>query len=199
MGQRGSGAVFMPDKVVFPGGAVDAEDAALDVPAVLDPLTARRLAEESETCPAAALALAAVRELWEETGLCLGRPDAHAVGRVVPPGWRGFFDLGVMPDTAALRFVFRAVTPPGRPRRFDARFFLAPASALLDAAAEPQGAELSRLAWYDLPSARVLPLPFITRVVLAELTQSLAEGAPDPAAPVPFFHHDAAGSRFRVL
>lgn len=199
MGQRGAGAVFMPDKVVFPGGAVDDDDAVLDVPVVLEPLTARRLAVRAGTRPAAAIALAAVRELWEETGLCLGRVDPSARDRAVPAGWRGFFDLGILPDTSALHFVFRAVTPPGRPRRFDARFFLAPATALVDASIVPHGTELERLAWYDLPAARALPLPFVTRVVLAELEQSLAVGAPDPAAPVPFFHHDDEGSRFSML
>ncbi len=73
---------------------------------------------------------AAVRELWEETGLMLGLPDAGAAAsRCRRPG-RGSMPRGWCPNGAALRFVFRAITPPGRPRRFDARFFLAEATAI---------------------------------------------------------------------
>ena len=44
--------------------------------------------------------------------------------------WRRFFSYGVSPRLEALDFVARAITPPGRPRRFDARFFMADASEI---------------------------------------------------------------------
>ena len=47
MGQRGAGAVFMPGKVVFPGGAVDVGDAAIPLARPLPDLCAERLREES--------------------------------------------------------------------------------------------------------------------------------------------------------
>jgi 8-oxo-dGTP pyrophosphatase MutT (NUDIX family) len=200
MGQRGVGAVFMPDKFVFPGGAVEAADRELTLPAPLEPETARRLADDADPGLAAALAHAAVRELWEETGLLLGRPEPGAAALPVPAAWQGFFALGLVPHTGALRLVFRAVTPPGRPRRFDARFFLAEAGALAGAAHDSfEGAdeELRHLQWLDLAAARALPLPFITEVVLAELAPLLAD--PDPARPVPFFEQAEAGPRFRLL
>lgn len=199
MGQRGARAAFMPEMFVFPGGAVDADDLALDGVPPLDPETATRLAVETPPELVPGLARAAVRELWEETGLVLGRPDPAAASRAVPPGWRGFFGAGFVPDTAALRFVFRAITPPGRPRRFDARFFLADAAALArggDDFAEA-GGELAHLQWLDLAAARALPLPFITEVVLSEVEALLA--APGGSKAVPFFHQRPEGMRFSLL
>ncbi|MGA0540920.1 NUDIX hydrolase [Neotabrizicola sp. VNH66] len=169
MGQRGAGAVFMPSKYVFPGGAMDPADAAGSAPGALSDDCARRLGPE-----AGALAACALRELAEETGLTL-RPDA-------PP----------------LRFVFRAITPPGRSRRFDARFFLADAAGL---AVDPDDFsraedELSHLHWIGLPEARALDLPFVTEVVLAEVTH-LARGGTQPG--VPFFDNSGPVPTFRRL
>ena len=115
MGKRGAGAAFMASKFVFPGGALDADDLALADDIASDPPPL--LAVETAPRVARALPLAAVRELWEETGLMLGRPDPTAAARDVPPGWRGFFAAGLVPNPAALTLVFRAVTPPGRRRR----------------------------------------------------------------------------------
>lgn len=197
MGQRGNAAAFMPDKFVFPGGAVDPEDGLLPGEAVLEPLTAERLALEAPPALVPSLARAAVRELWEETGLMLGLPDAAAAGLAVPEGWRGFYAAGLVPNAAALRFIFRAITPPGRPRRFDARFFLVEAGAIAGDGLEASGEELAHLQWLTLPAARALPLPFITEVVLSEVEAIMADA--DPARPVPFFHQTPEGSRFRLL
>ncbi len=184
MGQRGTSAAFMPDKFVFPGGAVDPQDA--DIPVDMDPACADRLKKHSDCAPEM-LAATAIRELWEETGQCLGRPGAWASP---PDTWRGFAAQGLLPDARSLRFFFRAITPPGRPRRFDARFFLADAGALssnLDTFA-PVEAELSHLQWVPLAEVRDLNLPFITRIVLAELTGHLPRtDAPDR---VPFVRND---------
>ena len=80
------------------------------------------------------------------------------------------------------------------PRRFDARFFIADAAAIWDdvddfCAAED---ELSHLHWAPLTEVRKLNLPFITRVVLAELQAHLpSTSAPDR---VPFIRNDAIDS-----
>jgi 8-oxo-dGTP pyrophosphatase MutT (NUDIX family) len=197
MGQRGGGAAFMPDKFVFPGGAVDPEDDLLPGEPELEPLTARRLAVEAPARVVRSLQRAAVREVWEETGLMLGLPDAGAPALMVPASWQGFYAAGLVPDCAALRFVFRAITPPGRPRRFDARFFLAEATSIAGDDLEASGEELSHLQWLDLAAARALPLPFITEVVLSEVEALLAD--PDPERPVPFFHQTGEGPRFSLL
>jgi 8-oxo-dGTP pyrophosphatase MutT (NUDIX family) len=201
MGQRGTAAAFMPDKFVFPGGAVDPGDIGLSeaLPPVLQ--DAPRLAREAEPAVARALPLTAIRELWEETGLRLGHidPGASARAESAPDCWRGFFASGTRPVPEALRFVFRAVTPPGRSRRFDARFFLADTDHVLGDATDFTGRdhELRDLQWIDLAAARDLPLPFITEVVLSEIAALLDPAR--PPRPVPFFVHDASGSHLRLL
>jgi len=194
MGQRGAGAVFMPSKYVFPGGAVDAGDALVTLGPALHPICAARLAAPGAP-PANALAAAAIRELWEETGLALGCPGQA----VLPPGWAGFAAQGLVPDASALRFVFRAITPPGRSRRFDARFFLADAARVFGDPDDFSAAsdELGHLHWLPLSQARELDLPFITEVVLAEVA-ALA-GAAGPPPPVPFFDNSGPVPTFRRI
>jgi 8-oxo-dGTP pyrophosphatase MutT (NUDIX family) len=185
MGQRGATAAFMPGKFVFPGGAVDPNDA--QVPATpVSGLDDTRLTLESTLSPVA-VAAAAIRELWEETGHILG----HTQKWDNPPqGWRGFAETGFVPNAAALQFFFRAVTPAGNPRRFDARFFLADARDLQTDPDDFSKAEdeLSHLQWVPLADARGFNLPFITQVVLAELGSHIKRGG--APASVPFFRND---------
>ncbi|WP_136645088.1 NUDIX hydrolase [Tabrizicola sp. YIM 78059] len=177
MGQRGAGAVFMPSKFVFPGGGIDPEDHTAPQRGWLAVDCARRLAlltPEDAPAPDVTVA-AALRELREETGLRLSGPRQ-----------------------GGLRFVFRAITPPGRPRRFDARFLLADAD---DLAGDPEdfaaaSGELSHLGWLPLAQARALDLPFVTEVVLAEVAALLA-GGDQPG--VPFFDNSGPTPQFRRL
>ncbi|KMW60205.1 DNA mismatch repair protein MutT [Candidatus Rhodobacter oscarellae] len=196
MGQRGAKAAFMPNKFVFPGGALDPGDHDVPLDALPEPCTAR-MAHDSTPGLASGLLAAAIRELWEETGLALGRPWPWP--GAVPHDWAGFADLGLVPDATNLRFVFRAITPPGRPRRFDARFFLVDASQLWGDPDDFSRAsdELSHLQWIPLPEMRNFTLPFITEVVLAEVAAALPGlGAPDS---VPFFDNRHEESVFRRL
>lgn len=200
MGMRGAGAVFMPSKYVFPGGAVDAADATAYLAAPLAEPHRARLVREPR--PGArpdpdAIAAAALRELAEETGQVIGRPG--------PSLWPGFAEAGLAPDASALTYLFRAITPPGRPRRFDAHFFLADAASL---ATDPDDFsracdELSHLHWVPLTQARALDLPFITEVVLAELADLIAGLAPDAPLPVPdtvpFFDNRTPAPRFAQI
>ena len=185
MGQRGATAAFMPNKYVFPGGAVDRGDSDIST-TPLDAEVARQLASESTVDPQT-LAATAIRELWEETGQCLGQVGAWTDP---PSAWRGFAETGHIPHASPLRFFFRAVTPAGRPRRFDARFFLLDAAELASDPDDFSGAEdeLSHLHWVPLHDARKLSLPFITQVVLAELGAYLAH--PGPIRSIPFFRND---------
>ena len=203
MGQRGAEAVFMPSKYVFPGGGLDAGDGHAELATSLDTACLARIEQRAEAGLGPALAAAAVRELWEETGLILGEKSLWS--NPAPEGWQSFAALGYRPDAAALRFLFRAITPPGRSRRFDARFFLADAAHL---SGDPDdfthaSDELSHLHWVALSDARKLNLPFITEVVLAELGELLT-GLPDDAPlpvpqSVPFFDNSGAVPTFRRL
>lgn len=197
MGQRNAKAAFMPKKFVFPGGAVDPEDAYVALADPLAALCARRLAEGTpQQGLASALAAAAIRELWEETGQILGRPGAW---HDAPHTWRTYAATGNVPSAAPLQFVFRAITPPGRPRRFDARFFLLDADAL---SSDPDdfsaaSSELADLQWITLDEVRRFDLPFITQVVLAEVAARAANA--DTSAPVPFFRNSDGESQFLKL
>ena len=71
MGQRGKSAAFMPGKFVFPGGAVDPNDAAVPTRPMAE-ICQTRLADRSAISPQA-IATAAIRELFEETGQVLVR------------------------------------------------------------------------------------------------------------------------------
>jgi 8-oxo-dGTP pyrophosphatase MutT (NUDIX family) len=161
MGQRAKGHVFMPDKWVFPGGKVDPGDARLPAAAELRADTAALLQMGGLVRrPPRAFALAAVRETGEEAGLHLGA------------------DAG--PDLSKLDFICRAVTPPYRSRRFDARFFLADAEAVLADDTPEAGEELLHTRWFSLEEAEALDLPSITRFVLKEVRARLSGEALDP-------------------
>lgn len=197
VGQRGAGAAFMPAKFVFPGGAVDPADTAGPLAAGPEADTARRLAHGCPDGLPAMLLRAAIRELWEETGLILGEPaDPPPDPAGWHPDWHGFLATGARPSAAGLTLLFRAVTPPGRPRRFDARFFLVDAARVLGDPDDLSRAsdELSHLHWAGLGEVRALDLPFITEVVLAEVEETLSRGGPPET--VPFFHHQDGRPRF---
>ena len=197
MGQRGAKAVFMPNKFVFPGGAVDAGDAHIPLASTLTTTCAGRLAQDADPTLAHALSVAAIRELWEETGLILGQPGGWDIDP--PEDWQSFAATGYLPHAAPLQFTFRALTPPGRPRRFDARFFLVDAGDIasdldnFDAASD----ELSHLQWVPLADARRFDMPFITEVVLAEVEARAKDRTPPDS--VPYFKNNDEESLFLRL
>ncbi|WP_171128180.1 MULTISPECIES: NUDIX hydrolase [unclassified Ruegeria] len=197
MGQRGASAAFMPNKFVFPGGAVDEDDASIGLASPLPTICHERLSHRSEPGLENALAVAAIRELWEETGLILGQPGQWS--DPVPPDWQSFAAMGFLPSAQSLQFVFRALTPPGRPRRFDARFFLVDADDIsgdLDDFTHASD-ELSHLQWIKIRDARDFDLPFITEVVLAEVAARAADA--EPPNSVPFFLNNEEASLFLRL
>ena len=186
MGQRGAKAAFMPNKFVFPGGAIDPGDVGIAMAAPPSPNCITRLKQSSTNDVTHSAPIAAIRELWEETGLILGE---QASWSDPPDDWLNFANAGFRPDARALEFVFRAVMPPGRPRRFDARFFLTDAVALRGDPDDFSNAsdELSHLQWIPLTETRNFDLPFITQIVLREVSAVLEVGA---IHSVPFVQND---------
>jgi 8-oxo-dGTP pyrophosphatase MutT (NUDIX family) len=191
MGRRHSSSAFMANKYVFPGGRVDACDMRLHVGGELKPAVHKRLLREVSEARAHALALAAVRETFEETGILVGE-RTNTVPRS-KSAWSRFFAQGVVPKLDALDYIARAITPPNRPRRFDARFFMADASAIADELDAGYTDELLTPCWLTFAEARALDVPVITRAVLAEAEARLDET--QALRPVPFFHFVRGTSR----
>jgi len=192
MGRRARGHVFMAQKWVFPGGRLHASDYRVAAASELPEATASKLQLTAPPARARALAAAAVRELFEETGLLLGAPGA---GKTRSPEWRDFLATGHLPHLAPLQFVGRAITPPVRPRRFDARFFMADASQLISLDPTSGCGELDEIAWFSWDEAERLDLPSITRAILADVAARLD----DPARPIPYHRFDAGQHRLHML
>jgi 8-oxo-dGTP pyrophosphatase MutT (NUDIX family) len=180
LGKRHQRHKFMPGRFVFPGGRVDRIDKLMPVARALDAHAQAHLMKRVQRASAAkaqAFALAAIRETFEETGLLLGVRSAEAVK--VPNGpWTAFAEAKILPDLGALHFIGRAITPPGRPRRFDARFFTADATAIahrIEGVTGPD-AELTELVWMTLAEAKQLDMPAVTGVMMEELDARIADG-----------------------
>lgn len=189
LGRRHHGHKFMPGKFVFPGGRVERADRLVPVASALDPHILAKLmrrVRRPSAERARAIAVAAIREVFEETGLLLGR---KCDGRNRPEAVTSRFTAAdVQPDLAELHLIARAITPPRRPRRFDTRFFAADAQLIahrVDGAVGPD-AELVELTWLPIPQARELDMPTITKVVLIEL-EARVEAGLGHDLPVPFY------------
>lgn len=183
LGVRSAGHVFMPHKYVFPGGRVDAGDARVPCPVGLRPEVEAKLSRSATPARARALAMTAVRETFEETGLMIAR-EADIPVRSRSPHWQPFYRHRVVPALDRLDYVARAITPPNRVRRYDARFFMVDAR---HARGELVGnGELEDLRWVELHAAHRLALSPITALVLRLLERRIT-GNPADAEQVPFF------------
>jgi 8-oxo-dGTP pyrophosphatase MutT (NUDIX family) len=193
LGKRHAGLKFMAGKFVFPGGRMEPGDKKMPVASDLDPNAGARLmrsVRRPSLGKARALALAAIRETFEETGLLLGT-KVDAVPAVPDGPWKAFADAKVLPDLSALHFIVRAITPPRRPRRFDARFFAVDATSIAHRVEGIVGpdSELVELVWMPIPEAKSLDMPTITQVALDELQARVAKG----------FGHDLPSPFYRML
>lgn len=202
LGRRHDKHVFMPGKYVFPGGRVESYDREMPVSAALHPHVEAQLLRHTQDHgkgTASGFALAAIRETFEETGLLLGarRSDAPPVP---DSPWKAFIEAGFYPDLSVLHFITRAITPPGFPRRFDARFFTVDIEAVahrIENVVHAE-AELVELHWVTTTEARQLDLPMITNIVLSELENRVAQGM-GRDLPVPFYRMQDTGFQRELL
>jgi 8-oxo-dGTP pyrophosphatase MutT (NUDIX family) len=190
LGRRHHGHKFMPGKFVFPGGRIEALDRLMPAISELHPDTETKLIERvASPGPdfARALALTAVRETAEETGLLLGE-KADEPPQTPGEIWTEFAKAKVHPDLGQIHFIARAITPPRRPRRFDTRFFTADASAVahtIEGVVGPDS-ELVELTWVPIEEATRLDMPTITGIVLEELAARVEAGM-GHSLPVPYY------------
>jgi 8-oxo-dGTP pyrophosphatase MutT (NUDIX family) len=158
MGMRGAKHRFMPNRLVFPGGRVDRADLTAPFATPLSAATEQALRKKANPTLARGLAAAAARELLEETGLSLGHP----------------------PRLDVLHYLARAVTPPGLPIRFNARFLLVEERHV---SGELGGdGELEGLRFYPMTEALALELALPTRRVLERLQWWIALPGPEREA-----------------
>ena len=188
MGRRHMRHAFMPGKFVFPGGRTDPADSRVTVAAGLHPQEEEKLTGKRITAARArAIAMSAVRETYEEAGLLIGHKGLFSTTKV---DWQGFADNGVCPSLERLRYIARAITPPGRVRRFDTRFL---AAFKEDVAVElPEGGptnELEEIVWLPISQAKEADIPMITRTILGDLEKRL-QNDPElsPGGEVPFYY-----------
>ncbi|MBZ6076853.1 NUDIX hydrolase [Microvirga puerhi] len=192
MGRRHMAHRFMPGVFVFPGGRIETGDRSMSVTGTLHPRAEQTLmARVPRPSPlrSRALALAAIRETFEETGVLLGTREYGPPEHTPDGTWTAFREHGVLPDLEALQVVARAITPPRQVRRFDTRFFAIDRTAI---AAEIDGvigpdSELVETAWVSLEKARALDLMPITQKILEELEARIHKGF-FPELPVPFYY-----------
>ncbi len=168
MGVRGARHRFMPNRLVFPGGAVDRADLTAPSATALAPHTRARLERSASPALAHGLGIAAARELEEETGLSLGAP----------------------PALDGIDYICRLITPTDSPVRFNARFLVvdaARASGMLAGSGELEG-----LRFYPAAEALALDLAQPTRLVIGRLLDWLAMSAQERASQdhVPVFRKD---------
>ena len=181
MGRRHGGHSFMPDRWVFPGGRIDRADYRAPFATDLRPEVMGLFDRYLPTGRGRALAMAAVRETWEEAGLLLARPgEARANGP-----WRDFAAQGVLADLEALDVIARAITPPAVGKRFDTWFLMADADRLVSLDRQADCGELEEIDWVDFDDAMGLPLPTVTRMMIKEAAQRMT----DPARPKPFLRY----------
>ncbi len=182
MGRRSRRAAFVPDFFVFPGGRLDPHDHVVHAATPLNPALVGDMGVRGNARMAEALAVAAVRETFEETGLLLA--EDGDVGEGAHPGWAEWKARGLAPGLHHLGYFGRAITSPASPIRFNARFFIVRADILRGRIGG--SGELSELAFYSASDVlRDRQIVDVTEFMLKNLI--LFAGDPhgfDPGAPV---------------
>lgn len=186
MGERSARHSFMPNTYVFPGGRVDAGDSRV-IPAkdLRDDVMTRLCRGGCTPARARALATAAIRETFEETGLRISA-DYDRPRKSKTKVWNDFGTITCGPDLSRLDYLARAVTPPMRKKRFNTRFFVLDGN---DISGDLIGSdELIDMKWVTIEEAKELDIPLITEYILGQVHEYLMDKpAPSAETPVKLF------------
>lgn len=191
MGRRNRNLTFMPGALVFPGGRVDPSDGSIpsvdELPSGTEQKIVTNLRGRPSKRRARGLAMAAIRELCEESGLLIGMSGTIDTRN---DDWQPFLDRGIVPALGHLAVLSRAITPPGPPRRFDTWFFVTRSDVIGHAPAGgfTPNSELEQLEWIEPEAAIAGATREITRVMIVELMNRLKrDPGLDPSYPSPFY------------
>ncbi|MEM6667067.1 MAG: NUDIX hydrolase [Pseudomonadota bacterium] len=193
MGRRRADLAFMPGRVVFPGGRVDPADGRVpahdDLPTDTKAVLHANLRGARTDRRVRAIALAAIRETFEEAGVLIGRPHAGGPHPMPKGTWSDFHHHGLTPALGKLRLAARAITPPGQVRRYDTWFFIANAAETPHCAPETRAidGELEAVDWVSLSSRANLSLAGITNWVLDAVTKQLNGDGYNTQPAIPHF------------
>lgn len=198
MGRRHERHRFMPGKFVFPGGRVDPSDSRIRPENGFDPVVHEKLLHAMKhprsEARARALAIAAIRETYEEAGIFIGKNSGRRWKAPAP--LQPFAERGIELDLSPVRLIGRAITPPRRPRRFDTRFLAVFEDAIADSLPEQTGpsGELEEVHWLSLNETGRLELPSITKTIIEELRRRLAvDPSLSPETPAPYYYWQRTG------
>jgi 8-oxo-dGTP pyrophosphatase MutT (NUDIX family) len=190
MGRRHAAMTFIPDVYVFPGGAVEPEDYEYALESDLKPAVSAKLMigmrPRGAIYRARALAVAALREAYEEAGVsfCPYCALSKLAGEVP-----SFSSLPL----DRLTLIARAVTPPFQNRRFDTRFL----------AVDARGMTLSPktdIGWLTFEEAQTRNLHIMTRTILGDLEHRLECGGLTIQAPaVPIYFKRGSSFQRRLI
>jgi len=172
MGRRPRRASFVPNFFVFPGGRLDPTDYSIASATPLDPNFIQSMGVRGDYKKAEALAIAGVRETFEETGLMIA-DRANTESAPTWPEWRA---LRLAPALDRLRYFGRAITSPMSPIRFNARFFITRAEFTRGQIGG--SGELSELMFYPVTVVlEYMPILDVTEFMLKELMRYASDSS----------------------
>jgi 8-oxo-dGTP pyrophosphatase MutT (NUDIX family) len=178
IGRRHDAHAFMPGKFVFPGGKLERGDAKLAAVPLRD--HDALLLSGSGEVTGRALAVAAIREAWEEAAISISAgPLQNTPANPLP----------FHPDLSAITYVARAITPPGYPRRYNTCFFAVFRNRISEhRGCDKADAEMTEFGYYSPAEMSGMNLPAITRIVLDHVCRRLeADPMLEKRQPVPTF------------